>query len=160
MDRFVATVTSVLAGLLFSFFPAFGADLSSTDLSALNQSRKITLIHMGDIHGHLVAQPNLRSDSSGEQRRHEDVAWNKENQEDSHEIADIHHEQDHGCHHRVADGGNQVPRRFLKMHPHRDPLVRCRLDGPLIVFPPICSGFPVRLLLFSSASDCATESRD
>ncbi len=65
MDRFVATVTSVLAGLLFSFFPAFGADLSSTDLSALNQSRKITLIHMGDIHGHLVAQPNLRSDSSG-----------------------------------------------------------------------------------------------
>ena len=65
MDRFVATVMSVLAGLLFSFFPAFGADLSSTDLSALNQSRKITLIHMGDIHGHLVAQPNLRSDSSG-----------------------------------------------------------------------------------------------
>src|SRR5712691_1809037 len=60
MDRFVATVMSVLVGLLVSSFPAFGADSG-----ALNQSRKITLIHMGDIHGHLVAQPNLRSDSSG-----------------------------------------------------------------------------------------------
>src|SRR5438093_98638 len=55
MHRFVATLVSVLVGLLVSL-PAFGAKPTKT---------KITLIHMGDIHGHLVPQPNLTIDPSG-----------------------------------------------------------------------------------------------
>jgi sulfur-oxidizing protein SoxB len=69
MDRFVGTVVSVLVGLLVSL-PAFAADLTadlSADLSGLSMSPKIvTLIHIGDIHGHLVPQPNLKIKPTGE----------------------------------------------------------------------------------------------
>jgi 2',3'-cyclic-nucleotide 2'-phosphodiesterase (5'-nucleotidase family) len=66
MDRCAGTVLSVLVGLLISL-PAFGADLSSADLSVLNMNPKIvTLIHIGDIHGHLVPQPNLKIKDTGE----------------------------------------------------------------------------------------------
>jgi sulfur-oxidizing protein SoxB len=66
MNRFVATVMSVLVGLLVSL-PAFGADLSGAALSTLNpnSNKVVTLIHIGDIHGHLVPHPNLKIDPAG-----------------------------------------------------------------------------------------------
>ena len=38
---------------------------SSFAAETSQQERKIKLIHIGDIHGHLIPRPNVRNDSSG-----------------------------------------------------------------------------------------------
>ena len=42
-----------------------GGDSYYKDGDSYSYGKKITLIHMGDIHGHLVPRPNLRSDGDG-----------------------------------------------------------------------------------------------
>lgn len=60
--------------LALSFSPLFGrgeaiAETSDPSLKPIQQASapavRITLLHMGDIHGHLVPRPNLRSDGNG-----------------------------------------------------------------------------------------------
>lgn len=50
-----------LAAALF----AAAAAAASINAHAANRSREVTLIHMGDVHGHLVEHPNMRSDGKG-----------------------------------------------------------------------------------------------
>src|SRR3569832_570055 len=42
------------------------AGMSCASAFAQTSKGEITLIHMGDVHGHLIERPNVRSDGNGE----------------------------------------------------------------------------------------------
>jgi 2',3'-cyclic-nucleotide 2'-phosphodiesterase (5'-nucleotidase family) len=55
-------VVAIAVSLCASFFASAAAD---DDRSKTDADKKIKLIHIGDIHGHLIPRPNVRSDGDG-----------------------------------------------------------------------------------------------